>query len=338
MAIWESAMITNKGLALLAKLVNGNTLSLVRAVAGSGYVDPATIKEQIYVTDETQELTFGTVRYLEEGSCAVMVKLTNTGIDTTYQANQIGIMASDPDEGEILFLISQAKNGMGTTVPSETEMPGFSAAWNFKLQYGQADGVTVVVDPSGAVSSSEVQSMIDAHASNKENPHGVTAEQLGLGNVDNTADTDKYVAYAQRAGSADKAKYAITIRLDGGRDEGTNQWTYDGSVSKSVNITPEKIGAAEAEHVHKSSEITGLATVATTGKFSDLLEIPMTIEGGGDADTLDGYHADHFASADAEGLKKQLAAGMTILSSHQYGPSLPAAGNPGRLFFKKVSS
>lgn len=40
----------------------------------------------------------------------------------------------------------------------------------------------------------------------------------------------------------------------------------------------------------------------------------------------------------AEGLKNLLAAGNTILSSYQYGTSLPAAGNAGRIFFKKVSS
>lgn len=31
-----------------------------------------------------------------------------------------------------------------------------------------------------------------------------------------------------------------------------------------------------------------------------------------------------------------LAGGMTVLSSNQYGTTLPAAGTPGRIFFKKV--
>ena len=36
------------------------------------------------------------------------------------------------------------------------------------------------------------------------------------------------------------------------------------------------------------------------------------------------------------GLKNLLAAGNTILSSYQYGSSLPSAGTKGRLFFKTV--
>ena len=40
----------------------------------------------------------------------------------------------------------------------------------------------------------------------------------------------------------------------------------------------------------------------------------------------------------AEGLANLFAAGNTVLSSYQYGTSLPAAGTKGRIFFKKVSS
>ena len=40
----------------------------------------------------------------------------------------------------------------------------------------------------------------------------------------------------------------------------------------------------------------------------------------------------------AEGLANLFAAGKTVLSSYQYGTSLPAAGTKGRIFFKKVSS
>ena len=39
----------------------------------------------------------------------------------------------------------------------------------------------------------------------------------------------------------------------------------------------------------------------------------------------------------AEGLRKLFAAGPTVISANQYGTSLPAAGTPGRIFFKKVT-
>lgn len=71
----------------------------------------------------------------------------------------------------------------------------------------------------------------------------ITPEWLGLGNVNNTADTDKYVAYAQRAGEADKVQNTLTLRLNGGRTEGSNMWTFDGSTGRTVNVTAAKVGA-----------------------------------------------------------------------------------------------
>ena len=42
------------------------------------------------------------------------------------------------------------------------------------------------------------------------------------------------------------------------------------------------------------------------------------------------------ANNGAVGLKNLLEAGPTILSSNQYGDTLPDVGTPGRIFFKKL--
>lgn len=49
------------------------------------------------------------------------------------------------------------------------------------------------------LSSKDVQDKLDAHIANKNNPHDVTKEQVGLGNVDNTADVDKPVSDATKS-------------------------------------------------------------------------------------------------------------------------------------------
>ena len=70
-----------------------------------------------------------------------------------------------------------------------------------------------------------------------------TKERLGLGNVDNTSDATKNVAFASEAAAARKLNYNLIIRLKGGRTEGSDMWTFDGSTSKSINVTAAKIGA-----------------------------------------------------------------------------------------------
>lgn len=42
----------------------------------------------------------------------------------------------------------------------------------------------------------------------------------------------------------------LTIQLNGGTTEGTNKFTYNGSIAKSMNITYSNVGAAAASHTH----------------------------------------------------------------------------------------
>lgn len=362
MAIWENAILTRKGLALLAKLTNGTTLYLQRAAAGSGYVDPESLPNQTAVTEEKQELYFATQSYPEEGACAVPVKLHNTGIAEEYTVKQIGIYAFDPDEGEILYLIAQANAGQGTNVPAERDMPGFSAEWTINLSYGQADNVSVIVDPANTVNASEVKAMIEghnkesaphagvlatqaeltAHRNDEENPHNVTAEQIGLGNVDNTPDSQKNVAFASEAGTARKAKNNLIVRLKGGRTEGTDLFTYDGSTAKSVNITPANIGAAPAAHTHSADDI-------NTGTLNSnrLPTVPVSKGGTGattaaDARTNLGITPENIGALPRSGGTMTgpltLNGDIILKEGVNYGTidQRPAPGVKGRIFFVVV--
>ena len=161
MNIWQNAVITNKGLALLAKLVSGTTLNITKAMTGSGYVTPGTLQQQTAVTSPQQTMSFRTITYGEAGQVCVPAYLTNDDLETGYTATQVGFYAQDPDEGEILYFIAQAPSGTGTIIPSETEMPGYSAEWDFYFTYGQADDVSVTVDPSNTVSHAEADQLIE---------------------------------------------------------------------------------------------------------------------------------------------------------------------------------
>lgn len=163
MNIWENAVITTKGLSLLSKLMEGNTLTITRAESGEGYVTPGLLVQQTYVTLPKQTMTFGPATYPEEGKCKITCYITNDNLSTGYTAKQIGIYAMDPDDGEILFFIAQSTSDKGTEVPSKAEMPGYSAEWTFYFQYGQADGVTVNVDATNMVSREEFNTFVTAN-------------------------------------------------------------------------------------------------------------------------------------------------------------------------------
>lgn len=67
-------------------------------------------------------------------------------------------------------------------------------------------GVTVGTPLSLSRIKRELEPVIEEHEKNKKNPHGVTKEQVGLGNVDNTSDLDKPVSTAQAEAIADAKK------------------------------------------------------------------------------------------------------------------------------------
>lgn len=184
MNTWSNAVITTKGVALLAKLIAGNTLTITKAQSGSGSVAVSQLVSQTAVTSPQQTLTFRTVSYPETGKAALPVYLTNENLATGYTATQIGIFAQDPDDGEILFFIAQAASGSGTNIPSSSEMTAFTAEWTFYFQYGDADSVTVTVDPANSVSQTEATAMIStavnqAKAELQSSIDAITAPALG---------------------------------------------------------------------------------------------------------------------------------------------------------------
>ena len=197
MNVWANTVITSKGNDLLAKLTQGNTLDLVEAVAGTGFVTPGLLQNQTEVTNPKQTLSFRSVSYPGNGKCALPMVLTNDGVETGYEATQLGVYANDPDEGKILFFIAQSVSAeKGTAVPSETEMPGYSADWTFYLKYGQADGVTVTVDPANTVSPAELAEF-----------------KMGLNGVDIVAATGDGLAYTATIPNLTELKKGLVITI-----------------------------------------------------------------------------------------------------------------------------
>lgn len=173
MNTWANTVLTDKGRSLMAKLTQGNTLNITKAVAGDNFVTPGLLSQQTTISNQKQVLTFRPVAYPETGKCAITVSLKNEGLAAGYTATQVGMFATDPDEGEVLLFVSQATDAeSGTIIPSETEMPGYSAEWTFYLKYAQADGVTVTVDPSNSVTHEEMVEYVSHHVFSGMNMNG----------------------------------------------------------------------------------------------------------------------------------------------------------------------
>lgn len=98
-------------------------------------------------------------------------------------------------------------------------------------------------------------------------------------------------------------KQNLVVKLNGGTTEGTNQFTYNATGTKTINITPAGIGAAASSHNHSWSNITSgkPTTLAGYGITDGINSVSVT--GGGNAIT----------SASISGHKLTLTKGNTFV-------------------------
>lgn len=145
-----------------------------------------------------------------------------------------------------------------------------------------------------------VSDTINTHIANKSNPHGVTKAQVGLGNVDNTADSTKSVKYAASAGSANSVAW--------------------GNVSGRPSSLPANGGNSSTVNGHTVN-----SDVPSGAKFTDTVTT-VTITGSGNAVTaISASNGSLTAAKDATFATKQESSNHVIASKTQ--PSNQQAGD-----------
>lgn len=190
-----------------------------------------------YFSNSDLGISAGTMT-TEEYIAAVINALTDTEGD--YIFDGVAIISSDGD-----FLLSDAI-GFGNYLmhySTQGNSPATVTGFGYLLAIGGTLNKTNIYYNNFKTTDSGVEvqgwkrylndddlttlnAAISAHVNDDENPHTVTKEQVGLGNVDNTADSDKPVSSAQQAALNLKANLA-----------GGNTFSGQQNITGPVNIT-----------------------------------------------------------------------------------------------------
>ena len=147
---WTNAAVTAAGQALQASLAGaGKGFIFTRAASGAGIAE-GDLTAQTVLTDERQALSLQPAETLEGAKKRVQAVLANTALQTGYTMHQLGFFARAEDSAdEILYAIVQDETG--DAIPSAAESPGFSVDWTYIFSYGNADELTVQLDPAGVI-------------------------------------------------------------------------------------------------------------------------------------------------------------------------------------------
>ena len=148
--VFNNAVLTQKGIALLAKAQGGlTTIVLTKAAAGDGsYSEGEDISQQTELKSKKQEFSLETVTVWNTTNVLVKWVITNY-IDSLHILNQgyyvkeIGIYATDPDEGEILYAIATAITNQWDYMPSYNNLAPSRITIDMLCEVNNADDVTV---------------------------------------------------------------------------------------------------------------------------------------------------------------------------------------------------
>lgn len=166
MGAFKSAVITTKGQALLAKVVAGTTkLEFTKIAVG----------DSILSGDIASKTGIGTIRQSEKvasvvrqnnSNVKVSASFSNESLASGYYVRNIGLYATDPQEGEICYSISIADESAATAdwMPPFNGIGVSSLMVDLVTAVSNASSVNVTVDPTANATVAQIvdlQSQID---------------------------------------------------------------------------------------------------------------------------------------------------------------------------------
>ena len=155
---------------------------------GTNSADAQTLQEVINSKQET--ITAGTGLEFEGNTL-------NVTLDTTV-FKVVSVLPDSPAQGDEnkIHLVPAESTGANNAY---TEYIWVNSAWEILGEYTSEVDLTPYLKTVDAQATYATKTELTAHTGNTSNPHGVTADQVGLGNVDNTSDLDKPISTATQA-------------------------------------------------------------------------------------------------------------------------------------------
>ena len=194
----------------------------------------------------------------EVGDVFVTLRTTfsNSQVSASFRATEVGVLAHDPDteDGTLLYAYQYTPEGESDYIPASADKV-LETQMDVLVYIGDAENVTASISQRLVYAS---RADLEAHVKNTDNPHKVTKEQVGLGNVPNAATNDLTPTYTEASALV-------------GMKSGEKLSIAFGKIAKSVSsliahmkdgknphkVTAEQVGAAAASHKHSTNDLTG---------------------------------------------------------------------------------
>ena len=240
--MWDQAVVTNAGKALLQQWAGGGTLTIDGAKAGAGAVSQLNLINQTAVTQEKQTLSIISAKQVEGGT---QFHVQITAPDAGYTAKQIGIYGHLGSGDSTLIALYQDESGI--TVPSKAEMPDFVYAFYATIQGSNTGTLSVTLDTSALVTQATLTAAVAKAGDMKKSVYD--------------ADGDGVVDNAQKLDGKTAAQFAAA--------------QHSHAMSQVSGLSSALAGKADAAHSHKIADVNGLQA-ALDGKINTTYTLGIT--------------------------------------------------------------
>lgn len=209
MANWNGLQLTNKGIALQAKVQAGTELEITKLKLGSGVVPSGTdIKTLTDLITPEQNLGIGGTEAVGD-YCKVSATISNSGLEAGYYVRELGVFAQDPDEGEILYLYTT--DGAPDYLPAGGGSTVISQEFNVMIAVNDTDNVSVEIASDTLATMGYVLLQIQQHDANA----GAHEAAFNAHNADVEAHTDKIASQAEAEAQSNQnnKKFMTPLRV-----------------------------------------------------------------------------------------------------------------------------
>ena len=168
MAVWNGTVTTQLGLNLIAKVIAGKTnLAFTKLQTSEGNYTSSNLVGMTSLLNVKQEFNVSNVSV--QNATTVLVKgiITNTGLSNQYNLNAIGLFATDPDLGEILFSVTTADTA--DIIPAKTNTNTTSLIVNILTSVTDSSKVTLTLAQPGLVTTDMLDTALTTYIKNTDN-------------------------------------------------------------------------------------------------------------------------------------------------------------------------
>ena len=171
MANWQGAILTNEGRSLQAKVEGGLCqLALTKLKTGDGTLAPGqTLEALTDLVSPKQNIGISAIVVDEDQPGVVYVKgiLSNAELTTGYLVKELGLFATDPDDGEILYAVTVDSNP--DYLQDNTSATVITEALKLAIAVSNTSDVVATLDPEGLLTVEDM----DIHNADEDAHDGI---------------------------------------------------------------------------------------------------------------------------------------------------------------------